>query len=440
MPSRPTRTISRSDGAIARVAGAVTRARSGARRGASRDAQTAAGASVAPVAGRATLGRLAALACWLAVPLVMVTPIVSSAQAPTPSTAPARAQAPRTHVVSEGETLWSLASRYLGDGHRWEEIVAVNRGVVSSARRLTAGTRLVLPAGAVDALPVKVANGVAALPSEGSAEADLYARYAGRTVFYGTPRSTVTNRAAATDAAGTVTASPTGDGATARERLAAPWLDDDHVAARAGRVVHRLDIPAVAGREGERELHLYDRVSLASPAGAPAERGREYLAIALGDSLSGHGRVVVPLGVVRVLRVDSARQTSDGVIVAKFGAMEEGVLLLPNPGESRGAATPESQGANDARGAVIAVVDEAVLPTLQHMVLLDVGASRGVRAGDRVTFFRDAAARDRSDGAGEVARGIVMRVSSTGASALIVQQSQPALGEGTPVRIARPLP
>ncbi len=439
MPSRPTRTISRSDGVIVE-AGAVTRARSGARRGVARDARTAAGACVARAAGPATLGRLAALACRLAVPLVMVAPMVSSAQAPTPSTAPARAQAPRTHVVSEGETLWSLAARYLGDGHRWEEIVAVNRGVVSSARRLAAGTRLVLPAGAVDVLPTKVANGVAALPTEGSAEADFYARYAGRTVFFATPRSTVTSRAAARDVAGAVAVSPTGDGATARERLAAPWLDDDRVTARAGRVVHRLDVPAVAGAEGERELHLYDRVSFAAPGGAPAERGREYLAIALGDSISGHGRVVVPLGVVRAMRVDAARGTSDGVVVAKFGAMEEGVLLLPMPVDPRGAATSETQGAEDARGAVIAVVDDAVLPTLQHMVLLDVGATRGVRAGDRVTFFRDTAARDRDEGAGEVARGIVMRVSSTGASALIVRQSQPALGEGTPVRIARPLP
>lgn len=439
MPSRPTRTISRSDGAIVEN-GAVTRARSGARRGAERNVLTAAGARVAPTARRATLGRTALLACATAVPLLLVAPIAVLAQVPTPSTAPAPAQASRTHVVSDGETLWSLAVRYLGDGHRWEEIVALNRDVVSSARRLAAGTRLVLPAGAVDALPIKVANGVAALPTEGSAEADLYARYAGRTVFYGTPRSTVASRAAATDVAGAATVSPSGDGATARERLTAPWLDDDRVTVRAGRVVHRLDVPAVAGAEGERELHLYDRVSVTAPAGAPAERGREYVAIALGDSIAGHGRVVVPLGVVRVMRVDSARGTSDGVVVAKFGAMEEGVRLLPNPVEPRVTPTNESQAMDDVRGAVIAVIDNAVLPTVQHVVLLDAGAARGVRAGDRVSFFRDSAARDRSDRAGEVARGIVMRVSSTGASALIVQQSQPALGEGTPVLIARPLP
>jgi len=93
-----------------------------------------------------------------------------------------------------------------------------------------------------------------------------------------------------------------------------------------------------------------------------------------------------------------------------------------------------------ASGAVVAVIDGAVLPTLQHMVLVDVGAARGVRAGDRVTFYRDLEARDREATSGEVAQGIVMRVSLRGASALIVRQSQPALGEGTPVRVARPLP
>lgn len=443
MPSRPMRTISRSDGAIGEMTGAVTRVLAGALHGVVRTARVATGAYLASVARRATLRRCAAVARVLVVPLLSVAPVLVSAQEPPPA-ASGHAQPARTHVVAEGETLWSLAARYLGDGHRWEEIVALNRGAVSGARRLAAGTRLVLPAGAAETLPIKVANGVAELPTAGSADADLYARYAGRTVFFGTSRTRTpsspktTETPAASHAA--AASSPPADEATARERLSAPWLDDAGVTARAGRVSHRLDIPAVAGTDGERELHLYDRVSLVAPASAPATPGREYLAIAMGDSIAGHGRVIVPLGVVRVMRADPAHGTSEGVIVAKFGAMEEGTLLLPNSVEPPRVAPSESESVAVARGAVIAVIDEAVLPTLQHMVLLDAGATHGVRSGDRVIFYRDSAARDRNDGAGEVARGIVMRVSSAGASALIVQQSQPVLGEGTPVRVARPLP
>jgi hypothetical protein len=35
----------------------------------------------------------------------------------------------RTHVVRQGETLWILATTYLGDGNRWREILDLNPSI-----------------------------------------------------------------------------------------------------------------------------------------------------------------------------------------------------------------------------------------------------------------------------------------------------------------------
>lgn len=58
-------------------------------------------------------------------------------------------------TVSRGDTLWGLAEAHLGDGQRWREIAALNRGhdmgaglIFSSGRSIEPGWRLILPADA----------------------------------------------------------------------------------------------------------------------------------------------------------------------------------------------------------------------------------------------------------------------------------------------------
>ena len=72
-------------------------------------------------------------------------PVVRPAPAePEPPTPPAPLAAEGTYVVQKGDTLWSIAKRQLGDGQRWKDIVAANRGL--TAEKLKVGQTIKLPA------------------------------------------------------------------------------------------------------------------------------------------------------------------------------------------------------------------------------------------------------------------------------------------------------
>jgi LysM repeat protein len=75
-------------------------------------------------------------------------PAVEPAQPPKSSTAKAPVQkdtSTTTHVVKAGETLWSIATRYYGDGHQWRALARRNGIALSSDTAVRIGTKLVIP-------------------------------------------------------------------------------------------------------------------------------------------------------------------------------------------------------------------------------------------------------------------------------------------------------
>lgn len=67
------------------------------------------------------------------------------AEAGPPRPLEAQGSGRRRHRVVEGDTLWSIAERYLGDGSRWREVLEANRERIVDPGDLPVGIWLVLP-------------------------------------------------------------------------------------------------------------------------------------------------------------------------------------------------------------------------------------------------------------------------------------------------------
>lgn len=75
--------------------------------------------------------------------LVVMRPSIVRAQGAVSTASPAAAST-TVHVVKAGETLWSLAARYYGDGHKWQELARTNKLDIDK-QPLKVGMRLTVP-------------------------------------------------------------------------------------------------------------------------------------------------------------------------------------------------------------------------------------------------------------------------------------------------------
>jgi len=85
-----------------------------------------------------------AVATTMVAPLPPGPPDVVEPQ-PADAYAPATAPAPRTHVVSHGQTLWSIARQHYGDPRQWRRILQANSDRVRDPAHLPAGATLIIP-------------------------------------------------------------------------------------------------------------------------------------------------------------------------------------------------------------------------------------------------------------------------------------------------------
>lgn len=377
------------------------------------------------------------LSFWLALAFAVLSPAALAAQTPdtlqTPDTSGTR---PGTHTVKKGDTLWDLARLYLGDPFLWPEIYRINTTVVEDPHWIYPGEVLRLP-GAAGGEPAIVAEGPSQLEAGPGPVAEEPLEVSGPTRFarHGSQRVAAGSRR--------LTDTPIDPPPAVREWefYAAPFVLGDRQRRNAGRLLESSEIPGVAPAHGRTAVQNQEIVYARIEGDAVPAPGTRYLVWRDGPDVDGVGRLVVPTGVAIV---ESARdgEAARVRIVRLFENMQFGQRLVPLdsfvpvPAQSRTRieAGPESR--------IVYIVGEPDLASLQHYVVVRIGARDGVRMGDAFEIFRERRRGELGDRLPEetIAQATAVRVDDRSTTLIIVGQKHPAIREGARTRVTARMP
>ncbi len=185
---------------------------------------------------------------------------------------------------------------------------------------------------------------------------------------------------------------------------------------------------------------LYSRVAVTPPAGGQYQVGDTLMTVYLQREIRGHGFVVMPTGLVRI--IDVSRPENLAEVIATYGPIRDQQRVLPaekfaDPGNVR--PVPISDGVN---GRLLAHRDEQPLTGPQDVVFLDRGRRDGVALGDLFEIRQQP--RDRRGAAAMIddvmATVQVVHVGERTSTARVVRVVQPDIPPGTEARQVAKLP
>jgi len=155
----------------------------------------------------------------------------------------------------------------------------------------------------------------------------------------------------------------------------------------------------------------------------------------LGPNLGEYGQVVVPTGILRIESL-SPGQRPVARIMRQFGEirLDEPIIAAPQLEAPGGTLSPVVGGA---RGKVVYIHEEPVLPSIGHYVIISQNAKNGVQIGDEITFIDNSTGRADENPAPAVIAAVaqVVRVTPYATTAIIIKQVQPTVRDGMPARL-----
>jgi LysM repeat protein len=383
-----------------------------------------------------------ALCLSLVASLLVLRPAIAAAQQ--------TAERPTTHTVKKGDTLWDLAALYLGDPFRWPEIYRINTDVVEDPHWIYPGEILKLPGYLPTDLPdiaqpVRDTIGVAPPTAARLDSNNLRPVDPRQPTIFGNrqPQPTQPAVTAPTDTLGQqfgidTTRKPT---PTVRygDLIRAPWMDRLKGPPVWGRILAAADLPGIEPARQRGRFQLNDRVLIAPPTGSVAPERELYLAYTNGPMVEEVGQVIIPTGIVEVLRPPVNGEAAIARVVRMFGVVSERDRLMPFDSSALGLTGVPSPVKNGAEGSIRWIANEPVLPSPTYFIVLSL-TSGDVKAGDEVELYQ---ARKKAQEEGEyatpeitVGRAQIVKVTPYGSTALITRLDQPKVEpKNTKVRV-----
>jgi hypothetical protein len=378
------------------------------------------------------------------------------------------------HTVRAGESLWDIAQEYLGDGEMWPEIVRANKHLVEDSHWIFPNEVLRIPPKPAGAATDN-GSALAAQPAPSEPTSNPAVSQPTAPEQQPAPDAAATVQPAADDAGAAASATTPDDagasapgatlfnhpqqgssmfaatarnegyvahrreGVSAGDHNGAPYMDRDGGPRNSGSIIGVADMSNVVDAADVEHYGLHQDLYLRLPRGSHPEVGQRYYTYALGESFGDHGQIIEPTGIVLVTHPGTDKVATTARIIQQFAYMQlgQGVLpidaaILPNSRPAPLAAGPESH--------VVWVEHNQVLPTVGYYIVIDGSVKSGMRVGDQVTLYRPRKDLQSPQGAitlpeADIAVAQVVRVTPYGASAVIVEQDEPAIEPGVAVRV-----
>ena len=367
-----------------------------------------------------------------------LTPVLAAAQGET-----------RTHTVKKGDTLWDLAQQYLGDPFKWPEIYRRNQSTIQDPN-LIYPDQVIIISGEVlptagtpaDTMATDSARaGVGEMPADSGLQMDS----TGAAVApVAPPAMTIFNpdrfRVVRGERQSLRIQDPP-SAVRAGDFLQAPFMWDAAGVTGAGRVIEGSSTDGIGITNTQRPIQYMEDVWVQVPQGAAGQADERYLVFREGPTVAGQGRVMIPTGIVRLLR-NAENGRAPGVVLAKFEDMFAGQHLMPLDTLAMAPGVVPARVEFGVATTLTYIYGDPVLPPVGHQLIFGAKASDGLVPGDQLTL--SVPGSKAPDGTTlppqDVAVAQVTRVTQWGASAIIISQTDGGVKTGMAARVTGKMP